>query len=81
MKLEIAVSWLLRIGVAISTLLILIGLLIKGPLLQWGLLALMATPLCRILLCFSAFIIRRDLIYSLLTAWVLINIALILFLT
>jgi uncharacterized membrane protein len=81
MTLEVAISWLLRVGIGLAALLILLGLILSDQLIILGLWTLLATPLLRLLVCFGAFLYRRHYLYLLLTSWIFFNLILTLILT
>jgi uncharacterized membrane protein len=70
--LEARIEIALKAGLALSTTLLLAGLVLGAPgPLRWGLLLLMITPVCRVLVVTTAMALHRDWLFALISLFVL----------
>ena len=71
-QLEEVIEWALKAGLAVSTTLLVFGLLGGAPApLQWGVLLLMLTPVARVLVVTVALAVERDWTFTLVSLFVL----------
>ena len=71
-QLEDTIEWALKVGLAVSTTLLVAGLLsgFDGPL-RWGVLLLMLTPVARVLVVTVALAVERDWTFTVVSLFVL----------
>jgi uncharacterized membrane protein len=71
-RLDRAVEVTLTTGLAVSATLLVLGLVLGRPdVLRWGMLLLMLTPVARVVVVTVAFFARRDLLFGLVSLWIL----------
>ncbi len=69
---ERVVEGVLTVGLAVSTLLLVVGLASGAtPALRWGILLLMATPVARVAVLTFGLLLRRDFVFGALSLFVL----------
>jgi uncharacterized membrane protein len=71
-RLERAVEVTLTTGLGVSATLLVLGLVLGRPdVLRWGILLLMLTPVARVVVVTVGFLSRRDLLFGLVSLWIL----------
>jgi uncharacterized membrane protein len=70
--LDAAVEVTLTAGLAMSATMLVLGLVLGRPdLLRWGIVLLMLTPVARVVVVTTGFLWRRDLLFGLVSLWIL----------
>ena len=71
-RLDRAVEVTLTTGLAVSATLLVLGLVLgRADVLRWGMLLLMLTPVARVVVVTVGFLWRRDLLFGLVSLWIL----------
>jgi len=75
-RLDRAVEIVLTVGLAAGALLLLTGLVTGRPEpLRWGIVALMLTPVARVVVVTIGMFARRDVLFGLISLWILVVLA------
>ena len=75
-RLDRAVEIVLTLGLAVGALLLLVGLVLgQQEALRWGIIALMLTPVARVVVVTVGMFARRDVIFGFISLWILVVLA------
>ncbi|MEM3365266.1 MAG: DUF1634 domain-containing protein [Candidatus Methanomethyliaceae archaeon] len=72
MNAETTISWVLRIGVTLSALILLLGVLLGENILWLGVLMLILTPFLRVFFAALYFLLHRDMRFFVITLYVIL---------